>query len=129
VNGANCAICLFPCTSCSSATICDNCIYPVFLNGTSCLLCPEGQYEALGVCQQCTVGCYSCASSEATPCYMCATNYVLVELQGQYQCVEVQCKSSSTCPQTCPTYCSSCSQNGTCVSCVSGYYLYSYLCL
>jgi len=113
-----CTICISPCLTCKSASICTDCIANYTLSGTTCIQnCPAGSYKSINIviqilsvsittttCKLCSSVCATCVNS-SNYCLSCYNGYILTSTND---CVS-NCSSSTTYYNNVTRVCSNCS--------------------
>ncbi len=93
INSANvCTSCISPCSNCSTATICINCISNFWLapNQSCVAVCPSLYYnDSSGVCIICVSPCSICTT--ATICVSCVSNFF-------FNSITKTCVVGTSCP-------------------------------
>ncbi|ELP94035.1 protein kinase domain containing protein, partial [Entamoeba invadens IP1] len=74
---------------------------------TGCLVCSEGYYNEIGICESCPIGCTTCLN--AFTCLSCSSGLYLNEHQ---------CNNNTELTGICLQF----NMNGGCVKCADGYY-------
>lgn len=135
----SCLVCHQSCKTCDGPhdTDCTSCHPQFTLQGDACVIreptsCPIGYYfdHRAHECRSCHKSCASCSGKESTLCASCFRGAVISE---EGRCIDTRQLRSCFAGQyfdgdkfecaTCPSYCSSCSNNLTCNSCLPGIYL------
>lgn len=141
-----CALCISPCLTCKSSSICLSCVNNFTLSGSFCIQnCPSGTYRAvfsvfqiLSIsvttynCRPCSSVCLTCVNS-STNCLTCYSGFILTAAND---CVS-NCSSSVSFYNTTTRVCINCSQNcftcygsntNNCLSCKPPLQLYQGIC-
>lgn len=131
-----CVVCVSPCQTCTSQTICESCVSGYNLYLTSCLngFCPGGFTPVASKCMACQSPCLTCSTSPAT-CTACLHGLAPELYLINTTCVQgIQCPSgtypdtSSNLCAACQPPCSTCTSATVCLSCLLGYNLDGSLC-
>jgi len=89
-NSTICSICVSPCLTCSTISMCNSCVNGTWLysgNNTCSNSCPSGFYnESSGNCTTCVSPCATCLAFSS--CLSCSTNYF----------TNFSCVNGSLCP-------------------------------
>lgn len=116
------------CASCPG-DICAACLSPYVLQGNQCIGgCPDGTYNAGGMCMTCNIACLTCNGSSAANCIVCTSGYNMINGECISGCPAGTVSLNDTC--TCSGDCATCvNSTTTCLSCsdVSKFY-YQYKC-
>jgi hypothetical protein len=118
-----CASCPTGCRTCTSATVCQNCIVGYYLSSSSCIVLPAFcvSISSADVCNQCFGG-YSLntSSNTCTPDLTCNTASSCTMCPQGYTLAAGACTAC-----TLGTNCIACSSTSstTCIKCSTGYYL------
>lgn len=124
-----CVPCSSGCATCSSATVCTNCVaYSSPSNNGTCA-CPSSYYfevTPLRYCNRCNTYCLSCNNSascnQCLPGFLATTNGACICPRGNYVNSNLQCL-------TCVGNCSVCSAVNNCSLCNAGSYLQNNVCV
>ncbi|KAL4449891.1 hypothetical protein ABPG74_015010 [Tetrahymena malaccensis] len=127
-NGSQqCVKCINNCATCTSATLCQSCVSPYYLQGTTCQSnCNPTYYsDSNSKCQQCDqTKCLNCSGS-STNCTSCQPGFGLITVSGQSSCVNCSStpgyydkKDNSGICGICNPLCTQCSGNANnCSAC------------
>lgn len=132
-NPKKCLNCPSGCTDCTSGTVCQACNSTSYFLGTLCVSsCPSTNFypNTTGMyCGSCDPTCVSCNGNTIANCTVCSgAKVVYVNPAGVGECVSA-CPTgyylNGTMCNQCLGACKTCTNNSTCSTCITGYYLKS----
>ena len=121
-----CDPCSDGCKSCTSGTMCTQCLPgSLALNNACFATCPDSYYPSNGVCLPCLTDCKNCTS--ATDCSGCVEDrYLYQPSYGTFQCLEAcpdrNYNDSERVCHECIENCLNCTNGTTCDKCHGAFY-------
>ncbi|KAL4456738.1 hypothetical protein ABPG73_014764 [Tetrahymena malaccensis] len=107
-------------------------------DSVNCLTCKDGFYLNQNQCKQCDSSCFSCTGPSPSDCLICYQKNYFISIRQNNNCVP-QCDISlsqfvdnsnslqSYC-KSCLSYCQTCNNSISCLTCNQGYYLNQNIC-
>jgi proprotein convertase subtilisin/kexin type 5 len=123
-----CNPCPFPCTSCSTPTICFTCFVSYYYYNFGCTLtCPNITFPNNTLCSPCSPSCLTCMLAHST-CTSCQPSLNFFNNTCMLGCPPGTYNASGACA-ACSSLCNTCSNFSVCTGCTGPLFLTNSQCL